>query len=227
MSKLLRDSDGSSLVEFTLVFPVLMLVALGTVDFVFYTLDMGQANKAAYRGARSAIVSTPVATGINDPTYTPANNGLPCSDDAGNPTGSCPAIPTVVCTGRDVSAGGGGTCTGGYAFNDVAFSQLTEPRGIYPKMKEIFPRLERSNVEITYRQTGLGFSGRPGGLPLSVTVSYRCLTSKFFFIGGLAGLVYPGPPAGCPAGTPTGPQLAAFATSLPSEDLRSDDLAPL
>ena len=39
MNRLLRDCLGASLVEFTVVFPVLILVALGTVDVTYMLFD--------------------------------------------------------------------------------------------------------------------------------------------------------------------------------------------
>src|SRR5205809_1933789 len=82
LSKLLRDCVGSSMVEFTLVFPLFLIVALGTVDVGFMLSDWDQANKAAYIGAHRGIVSDPVAPNLT----TVFNNtiiggmGLPCFD---------------------------------------------------------------------------------------------------------------------------------------------------
>ena len=66
MNRLLRDCIGSSLVEFTIVFPVFMLVAFGTVDITYMLYDWALASKAAYTGARTAIVSFPAAAGITN-----------------------------------------------------------------------------------------------------------------------------------------------------------------
>ena len=76
MNKLHRDCVGSSLVEFTLVFPVLLVVLLGSVDVGFMLFEWMLANKAAYVGAHRAIVSDPVAIGINQPDYTSIRHWL-------------------------------------------------------------------------------------------------------------------------------------------------------
>src|SRR5690242_835207 len=113
----LRDEDGAHLIEFTLVFPVLILVLFGTVDVTLYLFDWAKANKAAYLGARQAVVSSPVAQAITDIPYTPASIGQNCFRDAdGNASGSCPA-PASVCTatsspaGTCLTANPTGTCT--------------------------------------------------------------------------------------------------------------------
>jgi Flp pilus assembly protein TadG len=217
VNKLLRDSDGGALVEFTLVFPILLLAALGTVDFTYMLFDWSMANKAAFIGARTAVVSNPVATEITNPTYDTTLLGLPCSDaTTGAATGNCPAAVSTVCT----PGASGGSCTAGYSFNDTAFTT------ILGNMQSVFPRLQRQNVQITYQTNGLGFVGRPGGLPMAVKVSIRpsanpsisCMTHRPYFINSLMGWIFT-VPAGCPAGTTAGLPIPTFATTLPSEDM--------
>jgi hypothetical protein len=225
VSRLWRNIQGSSLVEFTLVFPVLILVALGTVDVTFMLFDWAQANKAVYVGARLAIVSPPVATGITNLAYTDAQRlliGQACYDSAtGTANGNCPSA-TTVCT----PAATGGSCTNGFAFDDTAFTNAgdaTKPARIFDVMKQVFPRLQRQNVQITYQTNGLGFSGRPpdlGGLPMNVTVSIRCMTFRFYFLGALMAWTFPALPNTCPA-APAGPSMPQFATTLPSESMGS------
>jgi Flp pilus assembly protein TadG len=219
-----RDSSGSSLLEFTLVFPVVMLVALGTLDVAFMLWDWAQANRAAFAGARRAVVLDPVATGVTQLNYTTAGTqlGQPCfnpATGAANTTSNCPTV-TTVCT----PAATGGSCTNNYTWNETAFTNpnanAPQMEGIFDKMREFFPRLQRQNVEISYQTTGLGFVGRPDGLPMNVTVSIRCMTHEFYFLGGLMNWAFAAP-AGCPAGTPAGWSIPSFATTLPSEDMVS------
>ena len=81
-------------------------------------------------------------------------------------------------------------------------------------MQLYFPRLEREHVQISYESTSLGFAGRPGGVPMEVTVSIRCMTNELYFLGGLAS------PPNCPAAAP-GVPLLDFATTLTSEAMDS------
>lgn len=207
-NKLLRDCRGAVLIEFALIFPVVVLVTLGTVDMALLLYDFSAANKAATVGARAAIVSDPVATGITSLTYNPADLGVACFNPATQTSNNvCPSVSSTCTPGAT-----GGSCTNGYTFDDTAF------QGILSEMQKILPRLGRQNVQISYSTIStLGFSGRPGGLPMTVTVSIRCMTHPLFFLGVLSALL-PAPPAGCPAG-PAGFPMPSFATTLTSEDM--------
>ena len=99
-TKLVRDCFGGSIVEFTLVFPMFILVALGTVDVGLMLSEWAQANTATYVGAHRAIVSDPVAPNLNNffnDTIT-GGMGLPCADAAGNANGNCSTFAPIVCT---------------------------------------------------------------------------------------------------------------------------------
>lgn len=211
-NKFLRDTTGSVLVEYTIVFPVFIALILGTVDVSYMLYEWALANKAAYVGARTAVVINPVATNITNPTYDATLIGQPCFDTiTGAPTSpaNCPTVNPTDCTGA-----ASGSCTNGYAFDSTAFKNQTGT-GIFDRMHVIFPRLQPENVTISYRINNLGFVGRPGGLPMTVTVSIKCMTHQFYFIDALMGWVFP-PPAGC---LTTGPAIPTFASTLQSEDM--------
>jgi hypothetical protein len=190
-----------------------MLVAFGTVDVTYMLFEWDMANKAAVIGARTAVVSNPIAGGIMNVAYT-GQLGQSCFN-----TSNCPVIANVVCT----PAASGGSCTGGYTFDDNAFTT------ILTKMREAFPsvagnpnqRLQRQNVLISYLPNDLGFVGRPGGLPMDVRVGIRCMTHQLYFLGALMSWVFPALPAGCPA-APAGWTIPTFATTLPSESLSTN-----
>jgi Flp pilus assembly protein TadG len=193
-------------------------VTFGTVDFSYMLFEWSMANKAVFIGARRAVVLDPVATGITNPTYTStqmSNLGQSCFDPAtGAANSNCPTANTT-CT----PAASNGSCTNGYAWNETAFTNPTATndwqKGILDKMQAVFPRLQRQNVQISYQTNGLGFAGRPNGLPMDVTVSIRCMTHQFYFISALMQWAFAAP-AGCPAGTPAGPSIP-FVTTLTSE----------
>jgi Flp pilus assembly pilin Flp len=202
--RIVKDTEGASLIEFTLVFPLILLVALGTVDAALVLFDHAQGNKAAQRGARVAVVAPPVAEGATDLEY--ISIGSNCFDVAtGLPNGNCEVVDAVCSNGA---------CTGTHTgFDTDAFND------ILGEMQLMFPRLDAENVQIAYRSTSLGFSGRPGGVPMEVTVEIRCMTSQLFFLGALMGWVLQSP-AGCPNAEP-GWQLPPFATTLSSEAMDS------
>jgi Flp pilus assembly protein TadG len=181
MLRFLRDQSGAAMVEAAIVTPLFLLLTIGTMDFTLYIWNWNLATKAAHLGARLAIVSNPVATGLNEIDWTLARYtdklGLPCTKD-GVVTGNCPSAAEVNTTCK------GGTCTRG-AYDAAAF------QAIYDKMERIYPYLEPADVQISYEWTGLGFVGRPGGLPMTVTVSLPCKRHQFVILHVLADLIAP------------------------------------
>jgi hypothetical protein len=212
-----RDVAGSVLVEYTIVFPVFILLTLGTVDAAWLLADWATANKAAYRGARAAIVTDPVAVGITDPR---GNIGNWCFNyNTGSPiSANCPSL-TTTCTG------GNTTCSDGSTLDNTKFTNNIV-RQMQPLFCPTLPspytncRLQLQNVVINYQTTGYGYAGQPGGLPMTVKVSLRCMTHEFHFFGGLMHWIFTVPP-GCPANTRPGP-LMNFATSLTGEDMETN-----
>ena len=208
MNRLIRDCSGGALLEFTLVFPVTILVTLGTVDAAYMLYEWGLANKAAYRGARTAIVRNSITPDATNLTYDPTAIGDLCFNTADGLPASPPKCPPAFTYSCSVPTNAG-TCPN---FDNTAFNV------ILTEMQAVFPRLQAGHVVIRYETSGLGFAGRPGGLPMSVTVSFKCLTHEFFFLSGLMGWAFTAPASPCPAGA-AGPPIPAFATTLPSEDV--------
>ena len=201
VSKIIRDCSGASLVEATLVFPIVMMVTFGTVDVLYMLHEWNLANKATYRGARVAVVSTPPAAAVSTPVYSSGHEGETCFDQAtGAPDGA------VACPTFDV------TCTSATC-NNAAFT------AIVTAMQQVFPRIQPANVQIRYQTTGLGFSGRPGGLPMNVTVSIQCMSHQMFFLGQWAGWVV-SPASDCQ--TFNSMPMPTFASTLPSEDIATN-----
>jgi TadE-like protein len=201
---MLRDDRGSVLVESTIAVPFFFLLVLGAVDVTYMFADWTLANKAAYVGARKAVVSTPVATeliGNITGAYDPNIAGQHCFD-----TGvTCPAVQ-VTCTG---SAANGSCAQQGYSFNDTPFTNV-----IFPAMKAVFPKLQRQNVQIRYETNNLGFMGQLNGLPMNVTVRIVNATHQFYFIGPILRFF-----GGAVNENPAIPQ---FASTLQSEDLTTN-----
>ena len=211
MNKLSADCNGSSMVEFTLVFSLLLVVALGTVDVAYLLYEWGLANKAAYRGARQAVVRNPVTADVTNLAYGAGDIGDVCFNPATGAAASPAKCPTFIYT--CTSPANAMACPN---FDNANFTAILQ------QMQLVFPRLQAGNVEIRYETIGLGFAGRPGGLPMSVTVSIRCMTHRLYFLGGLAGWTFQALPITCPPGQPAGPRIPAFATTLPSEDIETN-----
>ena len=225
-SKLLRDYAGGSLMEFTIVFPLFFVVAMGVVDVCLMLSDWAQANKAAYVGAHRAIVSNSVAPGLTaffNSNLVAGALGLRCWDPAtgdpavdpgtGNPV--CATFAPVVCTSATcapatVTTPSGSVVTVGH--DSIAFST------IFDLMKGVFNRLQPTNVTITYeRGANLNNTGHnePNGFPFTVTVSITGMTHQFFFIGDLVRLF------GVVLGSKT-PGIPQFSSTLTGEDMCTD-----
>jgi hypothetical protein len=213
VGKIWRDIAGSALVEYTVVFPVFILVTLGTVDVTYMLYEWALANKATYVGARAAVVLNPVAHNIIEDNLLYSQSQLTkigqfCFDfTTGLGNGNCPASTMkVVCTSTE--------CTPNkFGFDGSSFTNVNGT-GVFDRMKVIYPRLQPGNVTISYELNGSGYVGRPGGLPMNVTVSIQNMTHQIYFLAGIMRFF-----GGTFASTPA---IPAFATTLTSENMATN-----
>lgn len=207
-----RGTAGASMAEAAITLPIFLLVALGVADFGLLLWNFNSAHKATHWGARAAVVKNPVAVGLNDLSnywaVAPASDhlGQSCTLSDGTFNTHCPttALDTD-CTATSLTSG---SCTNGWTFSSTAFQE------IFQEAARVYPDLQPHQVMVSYRHTGLGFVGRPGGLPMQIRVRL-CRTHEFIVLGSLAGLIGSG---GC--GSSRGWPIISAAT-FTSEDLRS------
>jgi len=167
---LARNEGGASAAEFALVLPILLIALIGTIDVGLYAWNINQAEKATQTGARWAVATDMVASGLK--TYSFAVSG-------GVPQGTVvdqTAFPGVTCQSNGTTASctcaSGGTCSFPLTADNAAFTRLVT------RMAQIDGDITASNVVVTYAWSGLGFSGDPNGpdvAPLT-TVSLRNMT---------------------------------------------------
>ena len=190
--RLLRSNRAAAGAEFALVAPLMVALILGMVDVGRYMWEVNKVEKATQLGARFAIVTDPVSTGLVEADFAsgtlPAGQLIPAD-----------AIGAVTCTSVEC------TCTGcTVAVDDAVNSAAFD--AIVARMKWADPNISASKVKVTYRGSGFGFAGDPGGTekmeisPL-VTVS---LTGMTFTPATLLLLVEM--------------PLPAASTTLPAED---------
>lgn len=166
------NESGSSTVEFVTVMPFFMIIALLVMEVTLALYWWKAAEKAAYIGARAAIVSDPVVTGLpatnalNSSKNASATYGAPCNTD---PNGPCTGFTTLTCTA-------GTTGCSATAFNSV----LTA-------MQSLFGVIKASQVTITYQYIGLGFAGGPVA-PL-ITVKLTGIPFQTGFVGIVGNLI--------------------------------------
>lgn len=201
--KIVQDASGAMIVEFALVFPIVLLLTAGSVDLAMYSYQINAAAKATQLGARWAVVNSPLSTALaadltKSDWWPDQTLGRSCQDAA--VVGGCkPSVGTVYdCTSA--------TC------NMTAILAVMRPA--YPELTagEIFVRYQ------PYSQArSIGFVGRPGGNPVDVVVRIKCKPFQFLFLTGFLNWALPPAPNSCPAGTPPGFYIPASQTTLSSE----------
>jgi Flp pilus assembly protein TadG len=184
-----NDDSGATLVEFSLIVLMLLVVVLGFVDFGNALYQWNEASKAVQVGARLAAVSDPVASdittivnGLND-GITPGDVSKPYAFVCDGATLACPCL-TSGCDAAVFSQdnldrlvfGNDGNCGPPYGGAVV-----------HQGMCDIFPRIQPANVVVEYSYSGLGYAFRPGGPIPTVQVRLQNLTFDFFFLGDLLG----------------------------------------
>jgi Flp pilus assembly protein TadG len=183
LGRFARDTDGASMVEFTIVMALLFIVVLGFVDFGYALYQWNSASKAVQIGARMAAVSNPVDsdletfTGHEEGTTTPGGPSLSYERICDGTTAVC-TDGTYDATNMDrIIYGSDGEC-------GVPLS-VDNPR---PGMCDLFTRIEPENVVVEYLYSGLGFATRPGGPVPTIRVSLKEIPFEFIFLGSLLGV---------------------------------------
>jgi Flp pilus assembly protein TadG len=149
-SELRIRCEGAAGAEFALVLPLLILFLFGMIDVGRYMWSVNQLEKATQVGARWAVVTDTIASGLaakdfgstlgqGAPIPTSSFGKMHCDKFSGTLTCSCDSN----CSGIAMTA------------NATAFQQMVN------RMIQIAPALTDRNVRITYTNSGLGYAGDP------------------------------------------------------------------
>jgi Flp pilus assembly protein TadG len=181
-----KDERGTTAVEFALILLLLFMVSFGIIDFGLAYWQWIMAEKATQVGVRKAVVSNIVANGL---TSWPINSSGTSADGTLCFSGTaiitdCSFSP-VTCTSD--AAGATITCSCPSTPCPKGTPAAADFTAIVAEMQKMDPYIGNNNVQITYSQNGLGFVGRPNGLPVTVTVTLTGMTFQFFVIDILAG----------------------------------------
>lgn len=159
----LKDNSGSTLVEFSLLLPLILILTFGIIEggYIFYQVNGAQ--KATQMAARIAATRPPVATNLNECASTAdtsnTNAGVNCS--------TLPAADLITTT-----------CSKNQTTNCENDKRLE----ILNKIQSAYPFVTDDNLFITYEGTGLGYVGRGKPVP-AITVELRNINYDFIMIG--------------------------------------------
>lgn len=166
LHRLGKDVRGAGAAEFALVLPLLIILLFAIIDGGRFFWEYNRAEKATQAGARMAVVTNVVSTGLRDNDYIGVD-GLTVGQ-----TIPASALGEIVCT--DVGCTCTGACTGvGAGYDGAAFTNVVN------RMKELKPDITPAKVEIVYRGSGLGYAGDPTGMAMSPLVTVRLKDMQF------------------------------------------------
>ena len=160
-ARFLRDTRAASAAEFVLVLPLLALLVFATIDAGWYAWQINLAEKATQAGARMAVVTDPVASGLTTEDYNTATYGLTQGD-----TIPASALGLLTCTSSSC------TCTTAPCPSSLTRSSAPFDK-IVARMQAYDPAVKAANVVVEYRGSGLGFAGDPSGMQIAPTVTVR------------------------------------------------------
>lgn len=161
----LRDRNGGPAAEFALVLPLLLIFLFGIIDVGRLMWTWNQAEKATQMGARYAVVTQMVPSGLASYSFA-VDGGIPQGDPV-----DATSFPGVSCTSA------GCTCQGSCAFPLTA--NTTAFNNIVGRMQAFKPDVTAANVTIDYDYSGLGFAGDPNGPDVAPLVTIRLRNLNF------------------------------------------------
>ncbi|WP_136617269.1 MULTISPECIES: TadE/TadG family type IV pilus assembly protein [Mesorhizobium] len=199
-----RNQSGATMVEAAIAMPMLLTLLLGFVDFGYAFYQWNAGNKAVQAGARLAQISAPIASGLLLEAITPSDSldvgkAVPINTYSYICTASAAGVVSCTC-------GTGATCQN-LTVNQAAFDFIFSGSSNRPGMLTFLPTLLKSEVQIQYQASGLGYWTRPSGPVPTITVSIEKHPFQFFFLAGFLGF-----------GTITMPSMLSTVTG---EDMKS------
>src|SRR5690242_3238136 len=138
---LVRSTSGASGAEFALVLPLFLLLMFGIIDAGRFLWEYNQAEKATQVGARVAIVTNVLSSGLRDADYTGQTiNGVKIT-----PGGQIPAaaLGTIKCTATSC------TCETAPCPADLGtFDSATFNDVLLARMQQIDPSIKAENLVV-------------------------------------------------------------------------------
>jgi hypothetical protein len=171
MRRLFLDRTGAGAAEFALVLPLLLMFLLGIFDAGRYMWEVNKAEKATQAGARVAIVTDVLDSGLANRSYVGQTiGGVTLTQGDVIPAA---ALGELRCTNS------GCTCVAACPTVVAPGDYSTRFNRVFQRMEFMKPGIAASNVTITYRGSGLGFAGDPNGMEIAPLVTVELTGLQF------------------------------------------------
>lgn len=170
-----RDQRGAASVEFALLAGVLIAVTIATLELGIGYFQYNSAKQATRIGARLAVTSDPVARDLKN--YTGLGGGVISGDPMPAYSRRCSG-QTQNCTGGQYDS----TAMNALIFGPDNDGNCAPTQKLRRGMCDIQTGIQRQNVEVTYRGSGLGVAGNPAVLSPLVTVKVSGLKFDFLVV---------------------------------------------
>lgn len=156
MVRLLRCNSAASAAEFALVLPLFLVLFFGVIDAGRFMWESNEAEKATQVGARVAVVTDVLSSGLRDEDYAGKTVGgvtLKAGDLI--PAG---ALGSVKCTSTGCTCETAPCPASLGTFNSTLFTNV-----LVTRMKQMYPSINATNVVVRYKGSGLGIAEASSG----------------------------------------------------------------
>lgn len=168
-----EDRSGGPAAEFSLVLPVLLLFIFGTIDIGRFLYAWNQAEKATQIGARFAVATEAIPSGMKSYSYATVPGGYGLLQGAivsQNEFGGIHCTSTSPCTCKGTNSA---PCPFSLTHTSGAFTALVN------RMRSFKPDIVAADVFVDYDWSGLGYAGDPNGPDIAPMVTVGLQNMQF------------------------------------------------
>ena len=151
-AKLARSNSGASAAEFAIVLPIFLLFLFGVIDAGRFMWEYNRIEKATQVGARVAVVTNVLSSGLHDENYLNQTvGGTTITAGSRIPAG---ALGSLECTSSGCS------CETQPCPSDLGtFDSDTFNNALVARMRQVYPGITAEDVQVRYSGSGFGFAG--------------------------------------------------------------------